>query len=793
MTPKTRTRCWILLSILSLGTAVYLSLLFQSVRYTILDHAFRIAPLSFAVWATAAFLSLTVLWIAVGRFEARATGRPVDAALQKGIPALLPFAFGWCSPLLLSHYVTRGDCRTRLAILGLLILAGFVFLTAARLGRGPSTLRTAMERARDRFGSWPRRKKITVLFLAALLVYNLAAFALVAQGLTFSGDEPNYLITTDSLYYDRDINLADNYAEQDYFHFYSKKDNPRLNLGVYGRAGKAGRDHIYPINLPGISFLMLPYYGLSQLFSGKLLTFILKSSLSVWAALLGVQVFLFAAERWKDERISLTLWGVYSFTCPILFYAIHLYPEVPVAFLGLLIYRKLSAEKPLRTSVYLGLGFLLATFFWFGVKYNLIFWPLLAVAAYHIWRTPGARRKLAAFAVFPVISTVLFYLYVYSLYGTFSPFAIYEGVTTAEQFQAWKRMVIAIPLRQRIDAFLDYFLDQRDGLLLYAPFYLLSFAGFVAMFRKAKREWITLCFIALPFVLNYGFFTHRQGYSPQGRVLTPVSWIAVIALGYFLAGNRKPFFAGAFRLFVFAGLAIALVLLFHPLFLYQPTTHEFTERAGDLFVFLGNMHVFLPPLLPSFIKVDNARYAPNYIWIAALLAFVFSYILIRNKRDAGPSVRALGVLALLGGGFFLWALYPRDSLYPVKVIDYSETRALGFHTASMGQGVVVKPNGDLYLHYPKTYRVIFSSRRKLEQVRLSYGSAKGEYGIAARLFDLPLFEDRTILQTKESVFSPPAYYRIKGLYIYEIDLDIRKYSPENMRSDPFFLSITPLK
>ncbi len=491
--------------------------------------------------------------------------------------------------------------------------------------------------------------------------------------------------------------------------------------------------------------------------------------------------------------MSLALWALYAFSAPAFFFAIHLYPEVPIAFMSLLIYRKVSSDRPLKPALYPVLGFLLATFFWFGVKYNIIFWPLLIVACYHLWRTHGARLRIAAFLAFPLVSTGLFYLYVHSLYGTFSPFSIYEGVMSAEQFREWRQMVMAIPLRERLDAFLDYFLDQRDGLLLYSPIYVFAFLGLVEMFRKAKREFFALVLIALPFVLNYGFFTHRQGYSPQGRVLMPVSWVAAIALGYFLAHNRKPFFAGAFRLAAFTGLALVIVLLLHPSFLYQPTTHDFTERPGDLFVFLGNMHTFLPPFLPSFIKVDNTRYAPNYAWVAALIGFILLYVFLKREREAPPFARTAFVLALTAAGAYLWVLYPRAPLYPAETVSYSETRRLGLHTFSMGKGVVVKPGGELYLHAPKRYRFLFSSRRPLEELKFSYGSEKGEYGVAARFFDLPLFEDRTILERKEFSLEPPAAYRVKGLYLYEIEVDLVKYSRENMQLDPYFFSITPVR
>ena len=793
MTGKEKTLSLALLFVLSLGLAAYSAVCIGSGRATILDHSLRIAPLEAAVLAVAAFLLLAGFWVVIGRTEARMTGKAPARALAGGLPAFLPFAFFLLSPALLAHYTTREDLRARLGILGALVIVAFLVLTRDRLRRSTAGPRKAFDRALDRFDTWPRRKKIAVLFLAAFLVYNLAAFLLVLQGIEFSGDEPNYLLTADSLYYDRDIDLADNYAEEDWFHFYSREEHPRLKLGIYGRYGKGGRDHIYPINLPGVSVLTLPFYALGRLLGGNALTFILKGSLAVWAALLGVQLFLFAEERWKKSRVSLGLWALYAFSAPVFFYAVHLYPEVPVAFMSLLIYRKVSSGRPLKLVLYPALGFLLATFFWFGVKFNIIFWPLLLVACFHLWKVHGARLRIAAFLAFPLVSTALFYLYVHGLYGTFSPFAIYEGVMSAEQFQEWRQMVMAIPLRERLDAFLDYFLDQRDGLLLYSPIYVFAFLGLVEMFRKARREFFSLVFIAVPFVLNYGFFTHRQGYSPQGRVLLPVSWVAAVALGYFLAHNRKPFFTGAFRLAAFAGLALVVVLLFHPTFLYQPTTHDFTERPGDLFVFLGNMHTFLPPLLPSFIKVDNTGYVPNYAWVAALLGFILLYIFLKRDREARPVVRTAFVLAVTGAAVYLWVLFPRAPLYPVETIPYSETRTLGFYNLATGKGVVVKPGGELYLHVPKRYTFLFGSRHPLEELKLTYGSEKGEYGVTARFFDLPLFEDRTILEKKEFLLEPPAAYRVKGLYLYEVVLDLTKYSTENMQLDPFFFSITPVR
>ena len=205
---------------------------------------------------------------------------------------------------------------------------------------------------------------------------------MVNQGFAFSGDEPYYLLTTHSLYADQDINVLNNYINDDHYNFYPREIYPNLRLRAYARFGKEGQETAYPISQPGISFLMLPFYWFSRFFEGRALIFILKGSLSIWAVFLGLQVYLFAHEHFKKENISLLLWGLYSFISPIIFYAVHLYPEVPIALFSLLVFRKIRSSQPLNTRILLFLGFLLSLFAWFGLKYNMIFWPLILVCIY---------------------------------------------------------------------------------------------------------------------------------------------------------------------------------------------------------------------------------------------------------------------------------------------------------------------------------------------------------------------------------------------------------------------------
>jgi len=787
------------------GLAVYAVILLQTRTYTILSHGFRMfgsyLALFLALWvAFAFFLALTARMLAA--IEAKALGADPESRFRQNVRAALPFLFLLLTPLLFANYMTRDDFRTRLILLGVFTAVAVLALKLLELAPLFRNRPLPVAKWGRAMGALSLRKKLVLLFLFSFAVYNLAALVLVSKGITFSGDEPYYLLSSDSLLYDKDINLANNYTDQDYFHFYSKADGPRRKLDVYGRYGKKGQDYIYPINLPGISVLMLPWYKVSQLLKGPWLTFILKGSLSIWAVLLGLQLFLLARELWHRESLAFVLWLFYVFSAPVFFYAVHLYPEVPIALFLIFVYRKATSARPPSNALLLFMGFLLGLFPWFGLKYNFILWPLLLVSVYVLWTKHKLRSKILLFLLFAVVGNILFYSFVFSLYGTISPFAVYEGVTSPEQNQAFKEMVIGIPLRARVDTFFDYFLDQRDGLLLYAPLYFFMFLGLVEAFRKSKREALVLLVLALPFILNYAFFTHRQGYCPQARVLAPLSWIGALLIGHFLASNRRRVFTTLFWTAGLATLTITVLLLLHPSFLYQPTTHEFTQRPGEFFLFLSNLRFFLPSILPSFIKIDNTAYVPNYVWVALVVLFVVLYALMTGgkRREvvsgrnplAGASA-LLGVTLLLGLAFWLWVLYPRSVLYPTQTFTYSTKKQLGLYLFPLGKDVVAKNEGELYLHDDRDYKVIFGSREKLEQLKIVFGSTEGEHDVRLRLFDLPAYEGRTAREKKDVILTAPASFPFRNLHLYEIDFRFEKKSAENLKVDPYLLQVLPLR
>ena len=781
-----------LLAVGSLAGALWISLWLQTARFSFLEHRWIFRPAGFSlIWALC-FLGLAALWLGIRKFEAL---RTPDGNAIGGTGAALdffPLGFLFLAPLLLSHYLTREDLRARLILLALFVLAAVAALAVSRWKRASLNFR-GLERLEARFEALSRRKKLGVLFLAAYLVYGGVASLLVSEKITFSGDEPHYLMTSHSLLMDRDIDVANNYSAQDYFHFFDKRSDPHLRLNPHGQRGKNDPHAIYPINMPGISILILPFYGLSFLAKGKLLAWILKGSLSFWAALLGAQFYLLALQFWKRSRLALGLWALYMFTAPVLFFAVHLYPEIPIACFSVFVFRLTYCSDRTTTARSALCGVLLALFPWFGLKYLLILGPLLVVAAFSQWKRQRAGWKTLPLVLLPVLGVALYFLFIHHLYGTWSPAAVYKGAMTAESAAELAQNYTDIPFSMRLDTLAGYFLDQRDGLLPYAPYFFFSGLGLVGLFRARKRDLGVLLFIVLPYVVGMAFLTERGGFSPPARPLTVVSWILMLGVGAFAAENRRPFWSFLWKASAAAGLAMAVLLVRHPFFLYQPTTHDTPVRAGDMFVHLGHLGFFPPPLLPSFIKYPNRDHTANIAWMAVLALAVLAYFFIRPKKSPVPRpiVRTALVVLVMGAAFWLWILFPRPALFNQRTVRYAPGKALAFYLFPAGRGIIYQPPGKLYLHFEKSYRLLFQADSDLDRLHLEFGSAKGEYGVRVRFFDRTVFDGRIDRGTRSVDLPNPAFYPNGRFRLYEVDVSLRHFSEENMLDEPFLLRIVP--
>ncbi len=790
-TKKSVFRAGVPAALAAAGLAVYARFLSEIPGYTIFEHAFK--PRVPALLAAAAVIGLTLFAFQVlyARVVSRLAAVPFEEVLRRDALTLLPLTATALAPVTLTRYIGVTDIAVRSGLLFGAAVALVVYLKAVTFRdwrrRAPEARATLLP-AVSRLSS---RKKLGLLFLGSLAAFNLGAAIMLGEGVGFSGDEPHYLLMTHSLLHDGDLDLANNYRGKDYNAYMTKAVTIPQRHVVGGR--KPGSS--YSFHSPGTALVMIPFYAAGSLLGKTGLILLVKFGMSLFGALFVLQVFLYARDAWKDERLAFALWALVTLATPVYFYAVHVYPELIVGALAFLVYRFFRVPDRLTGKRLVLCGFLVSTFIWFhALKYIFLAGPLGVYCLWVLWRKRSKGRDFALFFAFPVVVSVAYFIFQKALYGSYSLSAVsWKGTLGAGETLAYaKELLTGIPFRFRWETLAGYFFDQKDGLFFYAPIYLFAALGLVELARRKAAELPALLFVAAPYVLVSAFLTQRTGYAPQARPLVAVIWAMVIGIGWFLAGNRKRAFSGAFALAAAVSLGMTVLLVRNPLSLYQETTMGTAETGGGIFYVLSNLHLRLTDWLPAYAKSREGPWPPNFIWLGLFVAFVLVYALSRRK-DANRAfpLRAHAVFALAGGAvfFFAFVLNPRTVLYgPERTIVAPET-PLTFYSMSR---VVRKsePGRFLLPDDGRAYVFAFSSVRKLSRLRLEFGSETADCQVKVEYFDAPVFDGRTAKAMRSLELAAPPAYPFRGGWLYFMTL--RLGTSEGVTdATPYSFRLTP--
>ena len=780
----------VVLLLAALGGA-FLGLATEIRRFSILSHAFRPAAVSLILWSLACFVALLTLWVLFTGISSRLYGFPREKILNLSLLTWLPLLFLSLMPFALRHYLTAGDLLNRTKLFGLAVAAAVIYLNAIlvlrlRRWKGKTESRTA-----GRFAALPIKKKLALLFAVSLILFNAGSLILISRGISFGGDEPHYLLISHSLLHDGDIDLADNYAQRDYER-YMGPGGPLAAHVV--RGAKPGSELSF--HSPGVSILLLPFYAAGSLFGGKTLLFFIRFGMSLFAALLGLQVFLFALHEWKKDNLALIVWALFAFTSPMYFYAIHVYPEIIVALLSFTAFRLLKHSAEISRSRWLALGLLLSLFMWFhAIKYLFILATLGLYALLVLAKKSRTRARWAYFLAPAALVTLAYLAFQYALYGSMNPSAVsWQGKMTGQESLGFARtLLFDIPFRSRLETLAGYFFCQKDGFLFYAPLYFFSFLGAVEMWRRKKKDLWLLLFIVSPYFLNQAFLTQRTGYAPQARPLVAVFWGMGILLGSYLAAERKRFFAPVFRGAVACSFLAVGLLLARPLNLYQETTVGSTERAGGLFSLLSNLHFQITNWLPSYIKVDEWRWWPNFIWPALLVVFIVAYAL--SKKSARVYLYSTHVIIVAAGlaVFFVgFVLYPRLVLTTPMTAAFPSGERVTFYSLSRvarmtGTGRFLLPEDN------RPYHFLFTSTREIQKLRLEFGPEAGSYDTDLTAFDYSFYEGKGEREIRSLELVPPPRYRLKGVNLYWLTITLGRGEGVSTSRSPYVFNFMPAR
>lgn len=776
------------LGVSALLLGLWVLFLRQIPGFTIRAHVF--SPDGAAAAAlTVLFASLLLaLWMISGRVTASAWKVDRHCALERDLWSHIPLLFLSFAPLTMSHYLSADDLGSRVRLWSLAVFSAVFYLKASNCLLLEQQRPGVFKPVKTYFSRLSLRSQLVLLFAFTTIAANAGSMILSRGTGSFSGDEPHYLLITHSLLTDGDFDLSNNYARKDYSRFMPEA----VRIEAHTAPGTDGK---YSFHSPGISLLLIPFYALGSLGGGSFLMLMLRFGMSLFGSLLGIQIYLWALREWDDRSIALRLWLVFSLTAPIFFYSIHIYPEVVVALFGVTVFRLLRFGKIQSPSTPLLCGFLLSLFIWFhALKYLFILGPLFIYGLWVILRERRAARNLFLFLAGPVVFVVLYFLFQYRFYGSLSPSAIsWRGAVGGQDVFAYiKELVTGIPFRFRWETLAGYFLDQRDGLLLYAPVYAFSFLGMIEMARRRRRDFVWMIFLIAPYILVSAFLTQRTGYAPQARPLVAVAWGLGIFIGYFLVYNAKQVFSWLFSLSQVWSLTCVVLLLGQPRALYQLTTWGETDRSGALFLTLSNLHFPLTRYLPSFLKLEDPHWIPNTIWAAALLIFMLAYIAIKKHSFRTDLAFRTGAVSVGLAIFFIaFAAYPRVTIDSPRTVRFPSGDEMTLYAFSR-EARMEAPGRFLLTRDGRSFSFFFSSSREFQRIRIEFGTAGADDSVDLHGYDFPLFQGRTGGGIRRLEWTPQPVYHWKNSALYQIRIHWDRMSGPPAEETPFLLTITPV-
>jgi hypothetical protein len=475
----------------------------------------------------------------------------------------------------------------------------------------------ALARAAAFVRSRTPRRQATVAFVACAVLYGLAGWRMQPQ--LPGGDEPHYLVITQSLLLDRDLRIENNHTRGDYRAYTAQALRPdSLKRGTDGQ--------IYSVHAPGVSVLVLPAFAMAG-YPGAVVWLVLIASIGATLAWWSTwRLFGDAGAAWAG-------WSVVALSAPFFFESFTVFPDGPGAVLVMACAAALTMPSMLATPRRaLALGCCAAMLPWLHTRYALLAGALGLVLGLRIADQAVARAsRLAAFFAVPAGSAALWLSFFYWTYGTFSPAAPYGGYTQTALSNAPRGLT-------------GLLVDQQFGILPNAPAYAIAFLGVGALWRVRRRVAVELAAVVVPYTVAVAsYHMWWGGRSAVARFAVPVLLpLALPAAAFWQRAGRTG------RAFAVAAIASSAAIACGLAWVDRGALVYNVRDGYSLWADALAPLVRLPLALPSLFRGTPAQaWTVALAWTAAFAAAVLAVRALERARamaGAPPGVRGLGAI-----------------------------------------------------------------------------------------------------------------------------------------------------
>lgn len=377
------------------------------------------------------------------------------------------------------------------------------------------------------------------MFTLLVMVYIASIDIRASRGASITGDEPFYLLTTQSLFQDGDLDLRQQYQQRSYESFFDHPD------GLWRQSAPLEDGTLLSPHNPGLPVLLLPGFAAAGLVGAQ-------AQMLVMAALTFALTYVLVVGLTRESLWSWVGTIAVALSATAFIYATEIYPEVPAALA--LVASLIILQGAQRPGVWraLTLAGCLTALMWLGVKYA----PLAAlVALWFLWRA-GLRARLTLLAA-GGLSAAYFAWFHLQTFGALTPYsvgAVYAGDSTgsiiSQHFTFWERGYRLWGL----------FIDANFGIGRWAPVLLAVVPALLLLWRRGGLARLALALLVTQILLATFVAITFMGWWFPGRTLMTV--LPLLALPLTLLLMRLPLWGrfgigllGAYSLAITAALA----------------------------------------------------------------------------------------------------------------------------------------------------------------------------------------------------------------------------------------------
>lgn len=460
------------------------------------------------------------------------------------------------------------------------------------------------------------------------------------------GDEPFYLLVTESLVHDRDFDLRNQYARLEQSAMRRTDLRPQLGDPV----GDGGEQ--YSRTEPFLSLLLIPGFVLFGLRGAV-------GTIALFGALLTRSTLLLLREEGVSDRAARICFGFLAFGPPILFYAIRIWPEVPAAYFFVEALRAIRGRRAIHFVIAIAALSLLK------LRFVLVAAGLLAA---FVFREPRRWRVVAVASLTVLIPLLI----AFAVTGQWlNVHELWE--LRPQQGWAYAR------------GFFGLLLDARAGVLFQAPFYLVGIVALSRWRSVPETARIALLSTALYLILLFPRSEWHGGWAPPLRYLVFLFPLLCLA-GARLAERLSP---SLMQIIALTTAALTVHGIAYPWRLFHIANGE--TALGEWFS--GRYGADFSRILPSFIRPNTAATVVSLLIVLAVPGSLVFFRLRKRpsaaSRTFAPRTLALSLACLLIAGLHHVATTPG------RIVHFEDS-----HVRHRG--------GELYPHVWTVARFLFT-------------------------------------------------------------------------------------